>query len=71
MTARRADLERIGLRYGCGARRASHQLTAQEDTMNKEMFDKGLAIRKSVIGAEFVDKALRRPTTSTCRSRSS
>ena len=26
--------------------------------MNKEMFDKGLAIRKSVIGAEFVDKAL-------------
>ena len=26
--------------------------------MNKELFDKGLAIRKSVIGAEFVDKAL-------------
>ena len=26
--------------------------------MNKEMFDKGLAIRKSVIGAEFVEKAL-------------
>jgi 4-carboxymuconolactone decarboxylase len=27
-------------------------------SMNKELFDKGLAIRKSVIGAEFVDKAL-------------
>jgi 4-carboxymuconolactone decarboxylase len=26
--------------------------------MNKELFEKGLAIRKSVIGAEFVDKAL-------------
>ncbi len=26
--------------------------------MSKEMFDKGLAIRKSVIGTEFVDKAL-------------
>jgi 4-carboxymuconolactone decarboxylase len=26
--------------------------------MNKELFDRGLAIRKSVIGAEFVDKAL-------------
>lgn len=26
--------------------------------MNQELFDKGLAIRKSVIGAEFVDKAL-------------
>ena len=26
--------------------------------MNKELFDKGLAIRKSVIGADFVDKAL-------------
>ena len=26
--------------------------------MDKEMFDKGLAIRKSVIGAEFVEKAL-------------
>ncbi len=26
--------------------------------MSKEMFEKGLAIRKSVIGAEFVDKAL-------------
>jgi 4-carboxymuconolactone decarboxylase len=25
--------------------------------MNKELFDKGLAIRKSVIGADFVDKA--------------
>ena len=25
--------------------------------MSKEVFDKGLAIRKSVIGAEFVDKA--------------
>ena len=26
--------------------------------MNKDLFEKGLAIRKSVIGAEFVDKAL-------------
>jgi 4-carboxymuconolactone decarboxylase len=26
--------------------------------MSKELFEKGLAIRKSVIGAEFVDKAL-------------
>jgi 4-carboxymuconolactone decarboxylase len=26
--------------------------------MNKELFDRGLAIRKAVIGAEFVDKAL-------------
>jgi 4-carboxymuconolactone decarboxylase len=26
--------------------------------MNKELFDKGLAIRKSVIGTEFVEKAL-------------
>ena len=26
--------------------------------MNKELFEKGLAIRKSVIGAEFVEKAL-------------
>jgi 4-carboxymuconolactone decarboxylase len=26
-------------------------------TMNKELFDKGLTIRKSVIGADFVDKA--------------
>jgi 4-carboxymuconolactone decarboxylase len=26
--------------------------------MNKEMFEKGLAIRKSVLGAEYVDKAI-------------
>ena len=26
--------------------------------MNKELFEKGLAIRKSVLGAEYVDKAL-------------
>lgn len=26
--------------------------------MNKELFEKGLAIRKSVLGAEFVDKAI-------------
>ncbi len=30
----------------------------KEAKMNKELFEKGLAIRKSVIGAEFVDKAL-------------
>jgi 4-carboxymuconolactone decarboxylase len=32
--------------------------SAKGISMNKELFDKGLAIRKSVIGAEFVDKAL-------------
>ena len=26
--------------------------------MNKELYEKGLAIRKSVLGAEYVDKAL-------------
>ena len=26
--------------------------------MNQELFEKGLAIRKSVLGAEYVDKAL-------------
>jgi 4-carboxymuconolactone decarboxylase len=26
--------------------------------MNKELFDRGLGIRKSVLGAEFVDKAI-------------
>lgn len=26
--------------------------------MNKELFERGLAIRKSVLGAEFVDKAI-------------
>jgi len=47
----------FGLPYR--ARRVSHrQIQAKGIAMNKELFDKGLAIRKSVIGAEFVDKAL-------------
>jgi 4-carboxymuconolactone decarboxylase len=29
----------------------------KEIAMNKEMFDRGLAIRKKVLGAEFVDKS--------------
>jgi hypothetical protein len=34
---------------------------------SKETFERGLAIRKSVLGAEFVEN---RPTTSTGRCRS-
>jgi 4-carboxymuconolactone decarboxylase len=30
----------------------------QETTMNKEIFDRGLAIRKKVLGADFVEKSL-------------
>jgi 4-carboxymuconolactone decarboxylase len=29
-----------------------------EETMNDELFERGLEIRKSVLGAEFVDKAI-------------
>jgi 4-carboxymuconolactone decarboxylase len=50
---------RFGLPYvPRGAGRAAAASFDQGSAMNKELFDKGLAIRKSVIGAEFVDKAL-------------
>ena len=50
---------RLGLPYAARREcRAAIYLLSQGKRMNKEMFDKGLAIRKSVIGAEFVDKAL-------------
>src|SRR6516164_4704797 len=34
----------------------AHEL--KEMTMSKEVFDRGLAIRKKVLGAEFVEKSL-------------
>jgi 4-carboxymuconolactone decarboxylase len=49
-----------GIRFTIPPRGASRVAANQAKgiAMNKELFDKGLAIRKSVIGAEFVDKAL-------------
>jgi 4-carboxymuconolactone decarboxylase len=38
-----------------GARRR----IAREDLMNKEVYDKGLAIRREVLGAEYVDNAIK------------
>lgn len=41
----------MGRRYGEVKIKGEHQV-------DKETFDKGLSIRKSVLGAEFVDKAI-------------
>jgi len=41
----------------------------QEINMDKERFERGLAARKSVLGAEYVEKHWRRPTTLTVNFR--
>ena len=38
--------------------------------MNQELFDKGLKVRREVLGGEYVDNALKAPTTSAVRCRS-
>jgi 4-carboxymuconolactone decarboxylase len=41
---------------------AAGESTIREETMDKALYDKGLAVRREVLGAEYVDKAIANAT---------
>ena len=54
-----------GAPESCGS--AAHPKSRREKSMNDDLFERGLAIRRQVLGAQYGTRRSPQPTTSTCR----